>query len=110
VTENLETFEAPEGLSEIKFTTTVDVSYPYRDERDGYEVAVGYSPQKLCAVSGSLEELIETYKHTIISGEELAVRVGERVSDAIDLHSLRVEVKLLNAPFELQARATQTRK
>jgi hypothetical protein len=37
VTENLETFEAPEGLSEIKFTTTVDVSCPYRDGRDGYE-------------------------------------------------------------------------
>ena len=81
------------------------MSCPYRDSRDEYEVAVGYSTHKLCAASGSLEELIEGYKHATISGEELAVRVRERVSDAIDPHSLRVDIRLLNAPFELRARA-----
>ena len=34
--EELETFEAPTGLSEIRFTTAVDVSYTSRDGRDDY--------------------------------------------------------------------------
>lgn len=104
MTEELETFEAPAGLSEIRFTTTVDVSCPSCDGRDEYEVAVGYNPQKLCATSGSLEELIEGYKHATILGEELAVKARDRVSDAIEPRSLQVNVKLLNAPFELEAR------
>lgn len=67
-TEVLETFEAPGArLSEIKFATSVDVSCPYRDGRDEYEVTIGYSPQGLCATGGSLEGLIEGYNHAIIS-------------------------------------------
>lgn len=75
MTKKLETFEAPEGLSEIKFATSVDVSCLYRDGRDEYEVTVGYSPSELCATGGSLERLIEGYKHATISGEELAIKV-----------------------------------
>lgn len=81
------------------------MSCPYRDVRDEYEVTIGYSPSGLCATGGSLEELIEDYKHATISGEELAVKVRDRLSEALHPRSLRVEVKLLNAPFELQARA-----
>jgi hypothetical protein len=44
--ETLETFEAPEGLSEVTFATKVDEGCPYREEgRDEYEVTIGYGPR-----------------------------------------------------------------
>ncbi len=37
------------------------------------------------------------------------MRVRDEVGEAIDPRSLRVEVRLLNAPFQLQARAEQAK-
>ena len=102
--ETLERFEAPEGLSEVTFATRVDVGCPYREEgRDEYEVTICYGPRALCAAAGSLEEFVKGYEHSTVSGEELATRIAERLGEALDPRHLRVELGLLNAPFELTA-------
>jgi NADPH-dependent 7-cyano-7-deazaguanine reductase QueF len=107
--ETLETFEAPEGLSEVTFATKVDVGCPYRERgRDEYEVTIGYGPRTLCAAAGSLEEFVKGYENATVSGEELAAQIGDRVGEELDPRFVRVELRLLNAPFELNARAERS--
>jgi NADPH-dependent 7-cyano-7-deazaguanine reductase QueF len=55
----------------------------------------------LCAAAGSLDEHVGSYESAKVSGEELATRIAERLGAALDPRHLRIELRLINAPFGL---------
>jgi 7-cyano-7-deazaguanine reductase len=89
--EELDTFPAPEGISQVTMTSDeVTSSCPVTGQPDFYTVKIEYLPQYLCIESKSLKLYLWSFASRAVFAEKLAAEIRDRVVNDISPKSCRV--------------------
>ena len=87
----LDTFPAPEGISQVKMTSDeVISSCPVTGQPDFYTVRIEYLPQSLCIESKSLKLYLWSFASRAVFAEKLAAEIRDRVVNDISPKSCSV--------------------
>ena len=90
----LETFPAPEGCTEVRFTTDEFTSFcPVTGNPDFSTVEIHYGPAALCVESKSLKLYLWSYREERAFGETLAALMLADLCAALDPRWCRVVVR-----------------
>ena len=93
--DELDTFEAPEGVSVVKMTSDeVMSSCPITGQPDLYTLSIEYVPNKLCIESKSLKLYLWGFRDKSMFAEKMTALICERVVKDIapkrcEVHSLQ---------------------
>jgi len=89
--EELDTFPAPEGISQVTMTSDeVTSSCPVTGQPDFYTVRIEYLPQSLCIESKSLKLYLWSFASRAVFAEKLAAEIRDRVVNDISPQSCKV--------------------
>jgi 7-cyano-7-deazaguanine reductase len=89
--EELDTFPAPEGISQVKMISDeVTSSCPVTGQPDLYTVRIEYLPQSLCIESKSLKLYLWSFASRAVFAEKLAAEIRDRVVNDISPRSCSV--------------------
>lgn len=89
--EELDTFPAPEGVSEVTMTSDeVTSSCPITGQPDYYKVSIAYAPSGLCIESKSLKLYLWGFRSKAMFAEKIAAEICDRVVADVAPVSCRV--------------------
>ncbi len=109
--EHLECFDAPEHVSQVRFTTNEVMSMcPVTGQPDLSSLVIEYRPDRRCIESKSLKLYLWSFRDRKVFCEALAAEIAEEVVRAADPHE--VTVSLTQQPrggIVIEATATRRR-
>lgn len=89
--DELDTFEAPKGVSEVTMTSDeLTSSCPITGQPDYYTVSICYVPQAKCIESKSLKLYLWSFREKAMFAEKIAAEICDRVVKDIAPKSCRV--------------------
>lgn len=89
--EELDTFPAPEGISQVTMTSDeVTSSCPVTGQPDFYSVKIEYVPQSLCIESKSLKLYLWSFATRAVFAEKMATEIRDRVVADISPETCKV--------------------
>lgn len=91
--DHLECFDAPEHVSNVKFSTHEVMSIcPVTEQPDLSALVIEYRPDKRCVESKSLKLYLWSFRDRKVFCEALAAEIAEEVVRAADPHEVSVTV------------------
>jgi 7-cyano-7-deazaguanine reductase len=109
-TKELDTFEKPDNISYIKFTSDELTSFcPVTEQPDFSKLILEYEPNSLCIESKSLKLYLWTFRDELLFGESLADTIANDVFNAIQPVWVKVTI-IQNIRGGLQLEAVAQKK